>query len=104
MKTISKQMLIQRGYDEWTPNKLQKCFKDENGSKKYFIDFEIIPKNDALPFNIWVCTCQMDIEGLGAVCFELVQWFNDDQGRTIQDAEDYIEKLFIMNDKPYHEL
>lgn len=102
---ISKEILLSSGYREWRLDHFQKRFDDESGIK-YFIDIIRI----GIPSNVvnvmWAPSMQLNTPN-GAVQIELVQWFNnggETSGNTIEDVENYFERLWNFHGKPYYEL
>jgi len=107
METISKEILLDKGYREWKPNHYQKLISNDSG-KKYFIniintDFSTMQSDLG---QWWTPSVQLETDK-GSVNFELVQWFNGSgkySGRTIEEVEDYFESLFEFHNKPYYDL
>ena len=101
---ISKQILISSGYREWKPDNFQKRIDDDIGIK-YFIDIKKLELPNDVLHTIWSPSIQIETPN-GAVEIELVQWFNNDgklSGNTIEDVENYFERIWTFHGRPYYE-
>ena len=111
--TISVEILKENGYTEYKDNSgdfgkrfFQKKFIDKKG-EKYFINcYYYFYANTGGQQRFWDFNMQIETSK-GAVEITTVQWFNQDgiySNNTIKDVEDYFEKMWVANGKPYYEL
>ena len=101
---ISRKILLDAGYREWKLDHFQKRFEDEIGIK-YHIDIVRLEIPNETLHVVWSPSMQI-ITPNGAVEIELVQWFNNDgelSGNTIEDIEEYFERIWTFHGKPYYE-
>jgi hypothetical protein len=110
-KTISIKLLKEIGYIEYENHSgdlgnrfFQKRVADEKGIK-YFIgcNFTKLTK-DPRSFRFWDFSISIETEK-GGVEIQTIQWFNQDgiySQRTIREAEEYLEKMWIANGSNYH--
>lgn len=98
METISRDILLAKGYKEWKNDNYQKLVSDEEG-KKYFINIECFDFSERV---FWGPYIQLETDK-GSVKYSLIQWFNNSSGRTIEEMEEYFEALFVFHNKPYYE-
>ena len=111
--TISEEILMKDGYRMFEDSEegrtlYQKKVTDEKGIK-FFIncyhDIFNIP-NKAEPKSWWTFSIQIETEDGMYVDISTSQWFNENgiySGKNHLDAEDYFEKMWIANGKPYYE-
>ena len=104
-ETISFNILIDNGYNEWKVDHFQKRIDNDYG-KKYFINCKkyVIPMKDS-NVNWWEFDVTLKSKN-GSINISTVQWFNNDgihSQNTIQDVENYFETIFNFHDKPYFE-
>ena len=101
---ISRKILLDAGYREWKPDHFQKRVDDEVGIK-YFINIQRMELPRIALNTLWSPSIQIETPN-GAVEIELVQWFNNDgktSGNTIEDVENYFERIWTFHEKPYYE-
>ena len=110
--TISEEILLKDGYRKFKQEEgrmlYQKKFTDEKGIK-FYIDcyhdvFDFQHKDS--PKSWWTFSIQFELEDGNSVEIKTVQWFNEDgiySGKNHLNAEDYLEKMWINNGRPYYE-
>lgn len=99
--TISKELLLTAGYKQYEKSKLDHDSITECFQKKirgdYFINVNHWFHSNHALMDSWQFKVQFHTLKGGAVNVELVQWFNNSgtySGKTIQDAEDFFEKIW----------
>jgi hypothetical protein len=104
-ETISKKILIAKGYTSYDKNLFQKRVYGEKGIK-YHINCQFIPLLiKGTNQNWWEFEMQINTIN-GAVNIKTVQWFNKNgihSKNRIEDVENYFEWLFKLHGEPYYE-
>jgi hypothetical protein len=110
--TISAELLKEKGYREYGVGAaefghrlFQKKVVDDLGIK-FFITCEFsFFSNNGRQLRFWDFSAQFKTPK-GDVEVSTVQWFNQDglySHNSIEDVEQYLEKMWAANDSPYYE-
>lgn len=113
MKTISKEILLKKGYREYDCadyNNANSLFQKKVTNKKgikYFINCYYYDLNMGDLKTSWDFSIQLDVVDFGTVSIQTVQYFNNDgeySGLGVSEVEKYLEKMWKINGSPYYEV